>query len=186
VVPASFYDFFNGCASVAGALIGLLFVALSVSQEKLTGPDASLEHQIRAAAAFSALVNTLVIALVGLLPGASLGEVGLVLAIAGLATTAGSLALLYRERRRRISRGDVRLLSILIGLYALQLANAVQLNGTPRDVSGVARQGGLRWLSRRRWLGRGRHRGSGTGRPRGRNARRCAVAGRAERPGRRR
>jgi hypothetical protein len=143
VVPASFYDFFNGCASVAGALIGLLFVALSVSQEKLTGPDASLEHQLRAAAAFSALVNTLVIALFGLLPGASLGEVGLVLAIAGLGTTAGSLALLYREQGRRISRGDVRLLAILIVLYALQLANAVQLEGTLRDVSGVARQGGL-------------------------------------------
>ena len=139
MVPASFHDFFNGCASVAGALIGLLFVALSVSQEKLTGSDASLEHQ----AAFSALVNTLIIALVGLLPGASLGEVGIVLAIAGLATTTGSLALLYREQRRRVGRGDVRLFAILFVLYALQLANAVQLNGSPRDVTGVARQGGL-------------------------------------------
>jgi hypothetical protein len=49
MVPASFHDFFSGCASVAGALIGLLFVALSVSQEKLTGEDASTEHQARAA-----------------------------------------------------------------------------------------------------------------------------------------
>jgi len=80
MVPASFHDFFNGCASVAGALIGLLFVALSVSQEKLTGDDARTEHQVRAAAAFSALVNTLVIALVGLLPLASLGQAGIVLA----------------------------------------------------------------------------------------------------------
>ena len=143
MVPASFHDFFNGCASVAGALIGLLFVALSVSQEKLTGPDASLEHQVRAAAAFSALVNTLVIALVGLLPGASLGEVGIVLAIAGLATTAGLLVVLYREQRAATGGGDVRLLALLVLLYALQLANAVQLQGTPRDISGVARQGGL-------------------------------------------
>lgn len=143
MVPASFHDFFNGCASVAGALIGLLFVALSVSREKLTGSDASLEHQVRAAAAFSALVNTLVIALVGLLPGASLGEVGITLAIAGLATTAGLLVLLYREQRRTIAHGDVRLLGLLVVLYALQLANAVQLEGTPREVSGVARQGGL-------------------------------------------
>jgi hypothetical protein len=66
-----------------------------------------------------------------------------VLAIAGLASTAGSLALLYRERRRKTSRGDVRLLGVLIVLYALQLANAMQLDGTPREVSGVARQGGL-------------------------------------------
>jgi hypothetical protein len=68
VVPVSFHDFFGGCASVAGALIGLLFVALSVSPEKLTGDDVRAEHQVRAGAAFSALVNTLVIALVALLP----------------------------------------------------------------------------------------------------------------------
>ena len=29
MVPASFHDFFQGCASVSGALIGLLFVALA-------------------------------------------------------------------------------------------------------------------------------------------------------------
>jgi hypothetical protein len=143
VVPASFHDFFNGCASVAGALIGLLFVALSVAPEKLTGDDARTEHQARAAAAFSALVNTLVIALAGLLPGTSLGDVGIILSGAGLATTAGLIIVLYREQRRKMSRGDVRMLVILLVLYILQLANAAQINGSPHDVGGVSRQGGL-------------------------------------------
>jgi hypothetical protein len=143
VAPVSFHDFFNGCASVAGALIGLLFVALSVSPAKLTGPEAHPEHQVRAAAAFSALVNTLVIALVALLPGASLGEAGLILAAAGLATTVGLIVVLYREHREKIRRGDVRLLAILLVLYGLQLANAVQLEGSPHMVSAISRQGGL-------------------------------------------
>jgi hypothetical protein len=43
LVPASFHDFFCRCASVAGALIGPLFVALSVSPENLTADDAGLQ-----------------------------------------------------------------------------------------------------------------------------------------------
>jgi hypothetical protein len=143
MVPASFHDFFNGCASVAGALIGLLFVALSVSQEKLTGDDARTEHQVRAAAAFSALVNTLVIALVGLLPLASLSDAAVILAGAGLATTCGLIIVLYREHHQKVGRGDVRMLVILLVLYSLQLANALRQNGSPHDVSGISRQGGL-------------------------------------------
>jgi protein-S-isoprenylcysteine O-methyltransferase Ste14 len=143
MVPASFHDFFSGCASVAGALIGLLFVALSVSPEKLTGEDARTEHQARAAAAFSALVNTLVIALVGLLPLASLGDAAVIVSGAGLATTAGLIIVLYREFGRTIGRGDVRMLAILLVLYVLQLVNAVQLSNSPRDVADISRQGGL-------------------------------------------
>jgi hypothetical protein len=143
MVPISFHDFFGGCASVAGALIGLLFVALSVSPEKLTGDDARAEHQVRAAAAFSALVNTLVIALVALLPGASLGEASTILAAAGLATTSGLAIVLFREHQQKIRPGDLRMLAILLALYGLQLANGVQLDGSPHSVSGISRQGGL-------------------------------------------
>ena len=89
MVPLSFHDFFGGCATIAGALIGLLFVAISVSPENLTGATARTDHQVRAGAAFSALVNTMVIALVALLPGARLGEAGIILGAAGLGTTAG-------------------------------------------------------------------------------------------------
>ena len=84
MIPASFHDFFGSCATVAGALIGLLFVAISVSPGKLTGRSAEAEHQVKAGAAFSALVNTLVIALVAPLPGASFGTTVLTLAAAGL------------------------------------------------------------------------------------------------------
>jgi hypothetical protein len=84
-----------------------------------------------------------VIALVALLPGASLGEAGIVLAAAGLATTAGLIVMLYREHQQQINRADVRLLAILLILYGLQLANAAQLEGSPRSVSLISRQGGL-------------------------------------------
>jgi hypothetical protein len=143
VVPVSFYGFFSGCATVAGELIGLLFVAISVSPEKLTGDSARAEHQVRAAAAFSALISTLVIALVALLPGASLGEAGIIVSAAGLATTVGLCLLLLREHQEKIRRTDVSMLVILLGLYGLQLAGAIQLDGSPHDVSDISNQGVL-------------------------------------------
>jgi hypothetical protein len=141
VVPASFHDFFGGCASASGALIGLLFVAISVSPQKLTGDSAHVEHQVRAAAAFSALVSTLVLALLCLLPGANLGEAGIIVGAAGLATSVGLCLLLAREHREKVRRSDVGMLGILLILYGLQLVTALQLDGSPRDVGDVSNQG---------------------------------------------
>lgn len=50
MTTASAHEFFMGSASVAGALIGLLFVAISVAPEGVLGPNASEVHSVRAAA----------------------------------------------------------------------------------------------------------------------------------------
>jgi hypothetical protein len=142
VVPVSFHDFFSGCATIAGALIGLLFVALSVAPEYLRGENARTDHQVRAGAAFSALVNTMVIALFALLPTTDLGTVGIILAAVGLGTTAALIFALAREDKR-IGRGDLYMFLVLLVLYGLQLANALQLEHTPHKVGLVGNQGVL-------------------------------------------
>jgi hypothetical protein len=143
VIPVSYHDFFGACATVAGALIGLLFVAISVSPEKLTGDRASADHQVRAGAAFSALVNTLVIALIALLPGGGLGPASIALASTGLASTAGLIIMQWRGHKDGIRLAQVLLLVVLIVLYGLQLANGIQLEASPRDLSAVDNQGVL-------------------------------------------
>jgi len=142
VVPLGFHDFFSGCATIAGALIGLLFVALSVSSEYLRGENARTDHQVRAGAAFSALVNTMVLALFALLPTTDLGTVGIILAAAGLGATAALIFALAREDKR-IGRTDLFMFLVLLVLYGLQLANGVQLERTPHKVSLVVNQGEL-------------------------------------------
>ena len=142
MVPVSFHDFFSGCATISGALIGLLFVALSVSSEYLRGENARTDHQVRAGAAFSALVNTLVIALFALLPTTDLGTVGIILAAAGLGTTVALIFALAREDRR-IGRADLVMFLILLVLYGLQLANALELEHAPHKVGLVVNQGEL-------------------------------------------
>jgi hypothetical protein len=143
VVPVSYHDFFGGCATVSGALIGLLFVAISVSPGKLAGDRASTDHQVKAGAAFSALVNTLILALVALMPGTGLGLASIILGAAGLSTTAGLIILLCREHTEPIGPGQIVLLAILIVLYALELAYGVQLDASPRDLNQVTSLGTL-------------------------------------------
>ena len=61
-------NFFLGSVTVAGALTGLLFVALSVAQSQDDG-NGSAERQAVAATAFTALVDSLWVSLIALLPG---------------------------------------------------------------------------------------------------------------------
>jgi hypothetical protein len=143
VAPDSFHDFFTASAAAAGALIGLLFVAISVTPGKVTGDTASARHQVTAGAAFTALVNALVFALAALLPGSSLSEVAIILGASGLASTVALSIVLYREHQEPIRLGQVILLVTPLVLYGLQLANGIALAGAPRDAGHISSQGGL-------------------------------------------
>jgi hypothetical protein len=143
VVPASYHDFFSACATVAGALIGLLFVAISISPAKLSGPAAEKDHQVKAAMAFSALVNTLVIALVSLLPGASLSLAVIIVAASGLSSTVGLIIVLLRDTGLRVRLDELILPGVLLLLYSLQLAAGIELGGAPGRPGNLSGLGGL-------------------------------------------
>jgi hypothetical protein len=70
---------------VVGALIGLLFVAMSVASQ-IEGQVQSIELTLRAAAALSALTDASVVALFALIPRTSLGMPALVVALAAVAS----------------------------------------------------------------------------------------------------
>ncbi|HEX3752806.1 MAG TPA: hypothetical protein VHW06_19720 [Streptosporangiaceae bacterium] len=69
MVSAQFHDFFLGSAGVAGALIGLLFVAISVTPGAANGKAGHIYQQVRAAAAMSMFIDALVVSLLALIPG---------------------------------------------------------------------------------------------------------------------
>lgn len=63
--PENLHEFFLGSTGVAGALIGLLFVAVSVAGDKSAAAAIPPElYRVRAQAALTTFVNSLVVSLV--------------------------------------------------------------------------------------------------------------------------
>ena len=117
-------NFFLGSVTVAGALTGLLFVALSVAQGQ-DDDKGSAERQAVAATAFTALVDSLWISLVALLPGNGIPKASLLLGLLGLTSTAALIVRLWRARsRQKLSHRWPVLLLLIVAMYIAQTVTA--------------------------------------------------------------
>ena len=117
VIPEEFREFFTAAASASGALIGLLFVAITLSPERAHHVDTRVEFRIRASAALLVFSNALVLSLAALVPGVDLGW-WCVAASLGLIAFAFSTARTgFTELRRR--RGGWRHLGLAASLLLI-------------------------------------------------------------------
>jgi len=139
VVPESIHDFFLASGSVAGALIGLLFVAISVAAARLAEAEAGAQlHRVRAAGALTAFINALTVSLFALIPGHTIGPTALVVAAVGLVfVTAALLSLIRRRQVRPGTLHDVLFLLALVVTFVVQLIQGVNVIAQPGDTDAV-------------------------------------------------
>src|SRR5215469_7396118 len=135
VVPPEFANFFIASASAGAALVGLLFVAVSIAPDQMVTHRAPMERQAVAGSAFTALINAFFISLVALIPHLNIGLVIVPFSCLCLLTSliqAWPLLRLHKGWLSLLRRAFLILLSFF--LYGSELVNGLQLNNDPSQV----------------------------------------------------
>jgi len=163
MVSADFQPFFSASVAASAALIGLLFVSVSVAPERVFGEQSDVVRQAQALSAFTALANVFFISLMALIPDLRFGLVVTIVSVPAIIQTLALLGHAGQWRATRIvlrgaflflasaaiyayefvlgiqlgnssDKGTlVSLVFVLIGAYAVGLGRAWELLGAPRS-----------------------------------------------------
>ncbi len=140
MVTSDLNSFFIASVGAGAALIGLIFVAVSIAPERTVMAGAPLERQAVAASAYSALINAFFISLFALIPGESLGWVTVVMGSLGLWSTLFLGWNLLKHPpgwRSAIRRFTLILASIAIYGYELYVA-VILITAPPSDHDAIS------------------------------------------------
>ena len=130
MVPSTYFPYFAATATGAAALIGLLFVAVSIRDQTIFGPKAVAGGEALAISAFSGLVNSLVLSLLAIIPQDNIGVGATILAVLN------AVSVIRLHTRLHWARNTI-VLSLAIIAYAIQLAFGILLLITPNDTNAV-------------------------------------------------
>lgn len=138
MVPPEFLNFFIASTGAGAALVGLLFVAVSLAPEQIVTHRAPVERQAVAGSAFTALINAFFISLVALIPHFNFGTFIVTFSSLSLLTSliqAWSLLRLRKGWQSFLRRAF--LVCLNLSLYGLELRNGVGLITDPTQVGFV-------------------------------------------------
>ena len=135
MLSTPYTNFFSVSTQVSAALIGLLFVSVSIETESVFGDKATLRRKLTALSAFTALVNTFFLSLTGIIPGASPGPSAIALGALAVNGTLADAIVAFRAQQRGLPSARIIIILISAGLYAYEVALGVQLTIHAGDLS---------------------------------------------------
>ncbi|HWE89372.1 MAG TPA: hypothetical protein VG317_07905 [Pseudonocardiaceae bacterium] len=117
IIPTDYHEFFVAAAGASGALIGLLFVAVSIFPERARQAATRVEYHARASAALLLFSNAMVLSLAALVPGVDLGWWAVVISAMVLAFAAATARLIVTAARQ--GQGGWQSLGLVVALLAV-------------------------------------------------------------------
>ena len=137
MIPAAYSNFLVASTQASAALIGLLFVSVSISPERVFGREAEAGRQALALSAFTALANVFFISFGGLIPNLSFGVLVVIAAMIAASQTLALLASLATWRREGILIRSLVLFGASAAIYGFEIVIGVKLISRPTDTSSL-------------------------------------------------
>jgi hypothetical protein len=134
MVPSSYIEYMITSAGAAGAMIGLLFVAISLRSDIVFGEHAPARVKTLAGTSFTGLVNAFSLSLLAIIPSANIGFAMAILAVLCLYST-------WRLYARVLDTMQYRWLALAALTYLAQFTGGIVLIArphTPRIVNGLS------------------------------------------------
>jgi hypothetical protein len=131
LVPADLNGYFAASATAAAALIGLLFVAVTIRPEGVFGTGSDSRSNALATSSFIAFANSFFVSLWALIPKVNLGVIAVIFGLVALSST-------VRFHRRDLF--DPRNLALMAGsslIYLVQLGFGIAAIARPHWGFGV-------------------------------------------------
>ncbi len=137
-MPAEYQTFFVASTQASAALIGLLFVSISIAPQRVFGGTAEALRQAQAQSAFTALANIFFISFASLIPGVAIGIVVTGIAAVALLQTLSLLSLARSWRAERVLRRSVLLFVGSLAIYGGEISLGITLWRQPHALGALS------------------------------------------------
>lgn len=134
MIPASFSNFLVASTQASAALIGLLFVAVSIAPERVFGQRSEAGRQALALSAFTALANVFFASFSSLIPNIAFGVVAVVVGGIAASQSLALLLLVPNWHRERTLVPSLLRFAVSLGVYVFEISIGVRLLDSPADV----------------------------------------------------